>query len=246
MSAPPKASKAPEDLTGPADPADGGLEPEEFRRLFAAGGRYTAGVATRYSPSMITGTSANQHLASGLGVGERFHSAPVVRLADGRPMQLGHAAEADGRWRIYVFTDSTGLQSGSRAVRALEYLADDQHSPVVRCTPAGADIDAIIDVRVVISADHRDVRLETLPALARPRKGALGLTDYEKAFCVDPDPGRDIYALRGIDRASGCLVLVRPDQYVANVLPLDAVDEVGAFFSVFMLPARHEAVFSKG
>jgi phenol 2-monooxygenase len=236
MSAPPKAPADLADLADPADPAGGGLEPEEFRRLFAAGGRYTAGVATRYSPSMITGTSANQHLASGLPVGERFHSAPVVRLADGRPMQLGHAAEADGRWRIYVFTDSTGLQSGSRAVRALEYLADDQHSPVVRCTPAGADIDAVVDVRVVISADHRDVRLETLPALALPRKGALGLTDYEKAFCVDPDPGRDIYALRGIDRASGCLVLVRPDQYVANVLPLDAVDEVGAFFSVFMLP----------
>ena len=98
----------------------------------------------------------------------------------------------------------------------------------------------------MISADHRDVRLDTLPALALPRKGALGLTDYEKAFCVDPDPGCDIYALRGIDRASGCLVLVRPDQYVANVLPLDAVGEVGTFFAAFMLPARHAAGYSKG
>jgi phenol 2-monooxygenase (NADPH) len=176
----------------------------------------------------------------------RFHSAPVVRLADGRPMQLGHAAEADGRWRIYLFCDPAGVQSGSRATRMLEYLADDQHSPVVRCTPAGADIDAVVDVRVVIGADHRDVRLETLPPLALPRKGALGLIDYEKAFCVDPGPGRDIYAMRGIDRAAGCLVLVRPDQYVANVLPLDALDETGAFFAPFLLPARHEAALRNG
>ena len=50
--------------------------------------------------------------------------------------------------------------------------------------------DAVIDVRVVIDADHRDVQLAKPPALARPRKGALGLIDYEKVFCVDPDPGR--------------------------------------------------------
>jgi hypothetical protein len=230
----------------PADSAGGGMEPGEFRRRFAASGRYTAGVATRYGPSTITGTAANQHLATGLPVGERFHSAPVVRVADGRPMQLGHVAEADGCWRVYLFSDSTGAQSGSRAIRALEYLADGPHSPIIRCTPGGADIDAVVDVRLVISADRRNVSLEKLPALALPRKGALGLIDYEKAFCVDPGPGRDIYALRGIDRAWGCLVLVRPDQYVANVFPLDALDEVGAFFSAFMLPARDEAVLRRG
>jgi phenol 2-monooxygenase (NADPH) len=227
----------------PRDPADApgdGVEPEEFRRRFAASGRYTAGVATRYRPSMITGAATGQHLATGLPVGMRFHSAPVVRLADGRPMQLGHVAEADGRWRIYVFCDSGGVQRGSRAARALEYLADGRRSPIARRTPPEADIDAVVDVRVVICADHREIGLETLPALALPRKGALGLIDYEKAFCVDPGPGRDIYALRGIDRAAGCLVVVRPDQYVANVLPLDEVDQLDAFLSGFLLPARRE------
>jgi len=224
----------------PADPPGDGVEPEEFRRRFAASGRYTAGLATRYRPSMITGAATGQHLATGLPVGMRFHSAPVVRLADGRPMQLGHVAEADGRWRIYVFSDSSGVQRGSRAARALEYLADDRRSPIARCTPSEADIDAVVDVRVVICADHREIGLETLPALALPRKGALGLIDYEKAFCVDPSPGRDIYALRGIDRAAGCLVVVRPDQYVANVLPLDEVDKLDAFLSGFLLPAGHE------
>lgn len=33
----------------------------------------------------------------------------------------------------------------------------------------------------------------------------------------------------------GCMVVVRPDQCVALVLPLDAYDELGAFFEGFML-----------
>jgi len=32
-------------------------------------------------------------------------------------------------------------------------------------------------------------------------------------------------------------VVVRPDQYVAHVLPLEAHDELAAFFDRFMLPA---------
>jgi len=39
-----------------------------------------------------------------------------------------------------------------------------------------------------------------------------------------------------IDRASGALVVVRPDQYVAHVLPLDAHQELAAFFGGFMTP----------
>jgi phenol 2-monooxygenase len=41
--------------------------------------------------------------------------------------------------------------------------------------------------------------------------------------------------LRGIDRKRGAVVVVRPDQYVAHVLPLDAHDKLAAFFQGFML-----------
>jgi phenol 2-monooxygenase len=151
-------------------------------------------------------------------------------------------AEADGRWRIYLFCDPNGLAPGSAAARILHHLADDPRSPVVRCTPAGADIDAVIDVRTVIAADHRAVHLASPPPLIRPRKGALGLIDYEKVFCAGPDQDRDIYAMRGIDRSSGCLVVVRPDQYVASVLPLGAVDELDSFFGAFLRPAGSDTL----
>ena len=60
------------------------------------------------------------------------------------------------------------------------------------------------------------------------------MIDYEKAFCPDLKHGPDIFDHRGIDRAQGALLIVRPDQFVAQVLPLNAYDETAAFFDGFM------------
>ena len=67
-----------------------------------------------------------------------------------------------------------------------------------------------------------------LPPLLLPRKVRFGLIDYDKAFCPDPDAG-DVFDLRGIDSEEGCLVLVRPDQYIAHVLPLESHEELADF-----------------
>lgn len=67
--------------------------------------------------------------------------------------------------------------------------------------------------------------------LLRPHVGRYGLCDYEKVFCAGVKPGEDIFALRSIDRAHGCMVIVRPDEHVGHVLPLDARNELSAFFA---------------
>ena len=67
-----------------------------------------------------------------------------------------------------------------------------------------------------------------------PRKGRYGLRDYEKVFAPDLKEGPDIFDLRGIDRAQGAMVVVRPDQYVAHVLPLAAHRALADFFGAFM------------
>ena len=46
----------------------------------------------------------------------------------------------------------------------------------------------------------------------RPNKGKYGLVDYEKVFTPVDDVDKDIFDLRDIDRGSGALVVVRPDQ----------------------------------
>ena len=71
-----------------------------------------------------------------------------------------------------------------------------------------------------------------------PQKGRFGLVDYEKAFCADHRVDADIYTLRQINCKTGCLIVVRPDQYVADIMPLDALDRLTSFFNAFMLRAR--------
>ena len=92
----------------------------------------------------------------------------------------------------------------------------------------------MIDVRAVFQQGQRELAIEAMPAFLLPAKGKYGLRDYEKIFCADLKAGSHIFEMRGIDRERGCMVVVRPDQYVAHVLPLDAHGELAAFFQRFM------------
>jgi phenol 2-monooxygenase (NADPH) len=219
----------------PARPDLGGVDPEELQAYFVRSGRYTAGLATHYPPGApLTAQPTHQALAKGFVIGMRFHSAPVVRLADAKPMQLGHAARADGAWRIYAFADASGEKLGA----LMTFLDTSDQSPVRRHTPAAANIDSVIDVRAVFQQGHRYLKVEDLPPFLLPRKGRFGLIDYEKVYTPDHKNGPDIFILRGVDRAKGALVVVRPDQYVANVLPLDAHQALASYFAAFMLESR--------
>ncbi len=222
---------------------EGGPDPATFQNYFIKHGRYTAGTAAHYGPSLLIGESAHQHLAKGFVVGERFHSAPVIRMADAKPVHLGHVAKADGRFRIYIFAGSGDPAATDSKFRKLcDFLADSPQSPVRKYTRQGEnaeDIDAVIDVRAVFQQPHRDLAIEAMPALLLPHKGRYGLQDYEKIFCADiksgQKSGQDIFDMRGIDRQAGCMVVVRPDQYIAQVLPLDGRVQLAAYFDGFML-----------
>jgi phenol 2-monooxygenase len=222
-----------------SDDGDGeGVDPEEFQQYFLAQGRFTAGVATRYAPSMITADATFQHLAEGLPVGMRFHSAPVVRLADAKPVHLGHVARADGAWRVYIFADHNDPTRGHSLARELCAFLESDASPIKRFTPLGADPDSVIDVRAIFQQGHRDLTIDKMPSFLLPRKGKFGLIDYEKMFCPDPN-GDDIFELRGVNREAGCMVVVRPDQYVSHLLPLDGHEALASFFANILIDAKY-------
>ena len=231
FSAHPTSNDADDDTAGGSAKT---VDPAVFQQYFQQQGRFTAGVATTYEPSMITGSTEYQDLATGFAVGMRFHSAPVTRLADGRSVHLGHVARADAAWRLYVFADEAGL-AGTRVPELCEYLVSPA-SPVTRFTPKGADPDAVLDVRAIFQQHHRDLQISDLPAALSPRKGDFGLVDHEKAFTADR-PAGDIFDLRGINRRTGAMVLVRPDQYVAAVLPLHAHEALADFLGEILIDA---------
>ncbi len=196
---------------------------------------FTCGLTIQYEHSALTASTAHQHLALGFDLGKRFHSAPVVRLADAKPLHLGHCVEADARFRVFIFSPAKDSGALLGEVSTLcEWLEHHPDSPIRRHTAFEEDVDAVIDVRAVFQQEFRQLEYGAMPPLLRPLIGRYGLRDYEKVFCSDLKRGEDIFDMRGINREQGCVVIVRPDQYVGHILPLSARLEFTEYFSAIL------------
>ena len=213
--------------TKPEDLAD----PTELEDFYVRTAEFPAGFMTEYAPSILVADRSHQSLSEGFPIGKRFKSAPVRRVCDGNDLHLGHQAPADGRWRIYVFAPA-GTDTVARLGEFSDWMLESPASPVTS-TPDAADRDAWFDVKVVFQEDHTRVDIGTVPRVFRPQVGKFQLDDLEKVYSADPD--NDIFAVRGIDR-DGVVVVVRPDQYVAAVLPLAATQELADFFAPLTTP----------
>jgi phenol 2-monooxygenase len=216
-------------------------KPEEFESpsaledFYVSTAEFPAGFMTQYQPSMIVGEDDHQALAVGFPVGKRFKSPRVARVADGNDVHLGHHHRADGRWRVYVFADAAHPGEPSGVSEWSEWMANAPDSPLLRYTPPGTDPDSLLDIKVVYQQPHGEIDLGRVPELYLPLVGPLRLTDYEKVYGILPR--EDVFDSRGIDRG-GCVVVVRPDQYVANVLPLDAYEDLDVFLSGVLVAFR--------
>ncbi|EZP26149.1 FAD-dependent monooxygenase [Microbacterium oleivorans] len=207
-------------------------DPEDLATYYLATAEFPSGFMTRYERSAIVGGTEHERLATGFPVGKRLKSAEVVRVADGNVVHLGHHAKADGRWRVYAFAD----QSCERLADWAEWFGS-ASGPVARHTPAGADPDAVFDAKVIYPRSYEDVEMAAVPGVFRPHSGPLGLMDWEKVYAAGPSTWTDvdIFAERGIS-PEGAVVVVRPDQYVAAVLPLTATAELGEFLAGALRP----------
>ncbi|MFL1454003.1 FAD-binding monooxygenase [Marinobacter sp. GN3S48] len=211
-----------------AKPAEEFENPEELADFYVKTAEFPAGFMTEYPKSMITGGTEHQALATGFPIGKRFKSAPVMRVCDGNPVHLGHHATADGRWRIYAFADNALPDESSHLASWAEWMLKSPDSPVVKYTPEGTDLDSLFDIKVIYQQPHGEIDFgPDIPSIFKPKVGPFQLTDYEKVYAINAEA--DIFEARGIDR-NGAVVVVRPDQYVSHVLPLEAVEELALFF----------------
>ena len=219
------------------------VDPAVFQDYFTRQGRFMAGVETRYEPGLLTiSDTSHQDLATGYQIGTRFYSCQVLRLADAKPVQLGHVMDADGRWRIVLFGDNMHdpTEASSPIAKTCNFLLN---TLLPKYTPPKADIDSVIDVRAVLQQSRTSINISDLPEVLLPHKGVFGIQDYEKVFTDEESYNfgfGEIFKNRGINREQGCIVVVRPDQYVSTVLPLsnEAHGKMEAFFDGFMKAQR--------
>ena len=206
---------------------------EGVAQFYVRTAEFPAGFMTEYAASELTADQAHQGLAAGFPIGKRFKSSEVMRIADANPKHLGHHHRADGRYRIYVFADQSQVGEAGKVASLAQWLLESSESPVSRFTPKGADLDDLFDVKVIYQQDYTTINVNDAPKIFRPNVGEFGLADYEKVYTVLETS--DIFEDRQISR-DGAIVIVRPDMYVANVLPLDATAELARFFEGVLIP----------
>lgn len=206
-------------------------DPSELEDFYVRTAEFPAGFMTEYAPSLLVAGPAHQALANGYTVGKRFKSAPVMRVCDAHPTHLGHHAKADGRWRIYVFADAAQAGPDSAVADFADWISSAPNSPFAALRD-GVEKHDWFDLKVIYQQEHAGVDIAKVPSVFFPRVGPFELIDYELVYATDPQ--QDIFELRGVDR-SGAIVVVRPDQYVAAVLPISATAQLAEFFAPLLL-----------
>lgn len=218
-----------------ATPADQLPDPAYLENFYVKTAEFPAGFMTEYQPSMITSTTEHQNLATGFPIGKRFRSAEVMRRLDAYVRHLGHEHKADGRYRLYVFADDAPVQEKSTVDALAEKLLHDPRSPFVQFRKEVDDISTLIEPNVIYQSEYTTFTCPEVPEIFRPPVGELGLDYWEKIYSVIPE--NNIFDVRGISK-DGAVVIVRPDQYVAAVLPLNDFEGICGYFEGALAPVK--------
>lgn len=166
-------------------------------------------------------------------------SFQVLNQADARPWQFQEMLKSDGRWRIVVFAGDVSVSSQMERIHTLGGKLDDPKSFIKRFTLKGKNVDSLIEILTIHSAKRVKTELLDFPSIFHPFSESDGW-DYWKVF-VDDESYHEghghAYEKYGVDAKRGCVVILRPDQYVGWVGELEDVGDMDRYFSGFMLSA---------
>lgn len=72
--------------------------------------------------------------------------------------------------------------------------------------------------------------MRLMSEILKLRRGQFQLKTYARMYCPDLKNGWDIYEIRGIDRERGCMIVVRPDQYICTGVAVGCLWGIGGVF----------------
>ena len=178
---------------------------------------------------------SKQVLAVGIPVGKRIPSVKVLNQADARPWHLQELLPSNGRWRVIVFPGDVTEPGRKEALNKLGAEFEQKSSFYHRFTPSGKPHDEVFELMAVHHAPRQRVTIFDFPPVFRHYDEVEGW-DYNKIFVDDVsyhEGDGQLYETFGIYE-DGCVVIVRPDQYVSYVGPVSEPGAVTEFFSGFM------------
>jgi phenol 2-monooxygenase len=182
--------------------------------------------------------TSQQSLAPGIELGKRIPSVKVLNQSDARPWHLQELIPSNGRWRVILFPGDISTPEQRRKLDVVGAAIDDETSFLRRFTPAGSRYDAIFEILTVHHAKRETTTIFDFPEVFRPYDEIDGW-DYSKIY-VDAESYHEghgkIYETFQIS-SEGVAVIVRPDQYVSYVGPMEDADALTRFFANFMKDA---------
>jgi phenol 2-monooxygenase len=241
---------------------EAGINMAEFKSAFEKGNLFASGVAVDYGASVLVakdGSSAEQgdgtdvsqktsslrvigkqNLASEIKLGMRMPSFKVLNQSDARPWHFQELLRSTGQWRIVVFAGDVSNKTQMDRVQKLGEALSSLESFISRFTPRGKSINSVIEILTVHSAPRTSVELHGFPDIFHPFSEREGW-DYWKIYADDlsyHEGHGQAYDNYGVDKNNGCVVILRPDQYVSWIGDLEDVNDMDRFFSGFMKPRK--------
>ena len=183
---------------------------------------------------------STQDLATNIKVGMRMPSYKVLNQADARPWHVQELLKSNGRWRLVIFAGNVSSPSQNSVIQKLGERLGSPTSFLKRFTPASKRYDSVIEVLTVHSASRQKTTIFDFPEVFRPWSDVDGW-DYWKIFVDDESyhegHGR-AYENYGVDKETGCAVILRPDQYVSWVGEVEDYEAMKNFFKGFMIEQK--------
>ena len=226
---------------------------EEYQNFRDGFSKFLSGVSVTYEPNtLVTRLAADREprqfgnsngnvaprsvdgIAKNIALGQRLPSHKVVSQCDSTVVHLANALPSTGKWRILVFAGDLSSKKQRKVVHSLgETLQNLQR----KYSKDGSHATSTIEVLLLNSGSRASVEPLDLHEVYHPWDGAQGW-DLWKIFsddAADFEPCSSAYEKFGIDKKDGCLAILRPDQHVSFVGPLDHHSPVESFFANFMI-----------
>ena len=171
----------------------------------------------------------------------RFPSTKVLNQSDARPWDTQELLPSNGRWRVVVFCGDIRQPAQANALAEAGKAIANPQSFLNRFTPSKVAPDSVFEVLAIHAAPRRETTIFSFPACFRHFDPVNGY-DYSKIY-VDDESYHEghgkCYETFGIDAGErgGCVVVIRPDGYIAFVGSMGDVVEgkVDLFFEGFMI-----------
>ncbi|KAI8460132.1 FAD binding domain-containing protein [Phakopsora pachyrhizi] len=221
---------------------------ERFQKTLKEGRKFASGTSIEYPSSLIVAKisdyekepSYSYELAMHLHVGQRLYSTQVVGVSDAVSYHLADLVNADGRWKLLIFAGDVArnIECKTQLDRLAKFLAENPESPIKKFTPANEDPHSVVNCITVLASSRPLMDPESFPDILRPKHGKHGYRSYNKIFTDDESNyighGK-AYETYGINPNVGCVVIVRPDQYISMITKVENHEGIASFFNGFMI-----------